>query len=64
MQSLKPEAAYFYPEGGKRHAMFVFDMKSSSDMPGIAEPFFQELNADVVLSPCMNPADLAAGLKK
>ena len=60
----KPEAAYFLPEGGKRTALFVFDLKDASTIPTIGEPFFQNLNAEVTLSPVMNAEDLKAGLEK
>jgi hypothetical protein len=64
IQALKPEATYFYAEGGKRHALFVFDLKDASDIPSVAEPFFLELNADVELHPCMNLADMRTGVAK
>ena len=59
----KPEAAYFYPEGGKRAALFVFDLPDSSHIPVVAEHFFFGLNAEVRLTPVMNADDLKAGLK-
>lgn len=64
MESLKPEAAYFYAENGKRHAMYVFDLKSPSDIPVVAEPFFMGLQADVQIYPCMNAEEVAAGIAK
>jgi len=64
MDTLKPEAAYFYAESGKRLAMYVFDLKSPSDIPVVAEPFFLGLNADVQLYPCMNAEEVAAGVAK
>jgi len=62
MQQLKPEAAYFFPENGKRTCLFVFDMKDASQIPAIAEPFFLELDAEVTLTPVMNGDDLKQGL--
>ena len=62
MDRLRPEAAYFYPENGRRTALMVFDLKNPSDIPGIAEPFFSELNAAVDLIPVMNAEDLKKGL--
>ena len=61
---LKPEAAYFYPEHGKRCAMFVCDMQDQSDIPAIAEPFFMHTGATVEIVPVMNLNDLKTGLNK
>ena len=63
MQELKPEAAYFFPENGKRSCLMVFDMKDASQMPLISERFFMELNAEVSLTPVMNADDLKKGLE-
>ncbi len=59
---IKPEAAYFFPDRGKRSASFVFDMQDSSTMPMLLEPFFKELDAEVQLVPVMNLEDLEKGL--
>ena len=64
LERLKPEAAYFMAEGGLRTAMLVLDLKDVSDIPGIAEPFFQGLNAGVNFAPVMNADDLKKGLAK
>ena len=59
---MKPEAAYFTTFGGDRTAYFVFDLKNTSDIPSIAEPFFQQLGAKIELSPVMNAEDLKTAL--
>ena len=64
LERLKPEAAYFRAEGGLRTAILVIDLKDVSDIPGIAEPFFQGLNAAVDFAPVMNADDLQKGLDK
>ncbi len=64
MQRLQPEAAYFLPSEGKRSCMMVFDLKDPADIPAIAEPFFLEMNAEVVFSPVMNADDLQKGLEQ
>ncbi len=58
----KPEAAYFFPDQGKRAASFVFDMQDPSEIPGLVEPLFKELEAEVQLTPVMNLEDLQKGL--
>ena len=60
----RPEGAYFLAEGGKRTAMFFFDLKESSMIPSIAEPFFSQFNAEVTLVPAMNAEDMKAGVER
>lgn len=64
IETLKPEAAYFYPdpEAGTRTALLVFDMESSAQLPPTLEPLFQNLNASVRVTPVMNADDLQRGL--
>ena len=64
MAELKPEASYFYAENGKRTALFVFDMKDSSQIPSVVETFFMGFDAEVALTPVMNADDLKTGLDK
>jgi len=60
---MKPEACYFFPHGGKRSALFVFDMQESSQLAPTVEGFFDALHADVELTPVMNLEDLKKGLQ-
>ncbi len=62
MDRLRPEAAYFYPENGKRAFIMVFDLKNPADIPVTVEPLFMDLGADVTLTPVMNHEDLKKGL--
>ena len=40
LETLKPECAYFFSEGGKRTALLVFDLKDPSQIPVVCEPLF------------------------
>ena len=64
LEQLKPEAVYFFPDDGMRSALFVFDLKDPSQIPVIAEQFFEVLHAEISMTPVMNADDLKAGLEK
>jgi hypothetical protein len=64
MEKLKPEAAYFGPDGGQRTAFIIFQMDDPSQLPAISEPLFAEFNARVELFPIMDRADLERGLSE
>ena len=64
VETWKPEASYFTSENGQRTALFVLDVKDSSDLPSIAEPFFLQLEAEITTSICMNLEDMKTGVEK
>ncbi len=63
-QELEPEAAYFWPEDGKRAGMMIFDMADPAEIPQIAEQLFLNLDAAVQFVPVMNVDDLQSALAK
>lgn len=63
MSQLQPEAAYFTVEEGMRTALIFFDMADPSQMPVVAEPLFQGVDALLDLTPVMTGEELRAGLE-
>lgn len=64
VEARHPEAAYFVAQGGKRTALFVFDLPTTADIPSIVEPFFHNLDASIEVTPAMNVEDMRAGVGK
>jgi hypothetical protein len=62
MEDLKPEAAYFFLDGGERGGFIVVNMDDSSQIAQIAERFFFGLNARIEMVPVMAAEDLQKGL--
>ena len=58
LAEIKPEAAYFYADGGNRTGILIVNMTDASQIPALAEPFFLSMNASVELHPVMLPEDL------
>src|SRR5438874_2658216 len=58
LADLNPEAAYFAEENGKRTGFIFFDLKDTSQIPAVAEPWFLAFNAHIELHPAMNLEDL------
>ena len=65
LETIKPEAAYFTEQDGKRGGFFVINVQNPSDVPSFSEPFFLKFQADCKFRILMSPEDLQkAGLEK
>jgi hypothetical protein len=63
LADLKPEAAWFVEEEGKRGGVFIVEVPDQSRIPFFAEPFFLLFNAECRFRIAMTPDDLGrAGL--
>ncbi|HWG40950.1 MAG TPA: hypothetical protein VN658_10410 [Candidatus Acidoferrales bacterium] len=58
LNELKPEAAFFAEDNGKRTGFIFLDLKDTSQIPALSEPWFLAFNAHVELHPAMNLEDL------
>jgi hypothetical protein len=63
-ETIKPEASYFFPDGGYRSCIMIFDLKDVSDIPMIGEPLYMKLGATIEFIPVMNAEDLTQGMGK
>jgi hypothetical protein len=64
MNKAKPEASYFFKAEGKRVMTFVLDMETADQIPGLAEPLFQGMGANVEFHPVMSFDDLKKAISK
>lgn len=59
LEAIKPEAVYFSEHHGRRGGTLVVNVKESSDVPKLAEPWFLTFNAEVEFRIAMKPEELA-----
>ncbi len=64
VEEMKPEAAFFVAENGKRTGFFVFNLKDTVSIPSVAEPFFMNLGASIELTPAMDVEDMKVGVDR
>ncbi len=64
LETLRPEATYFFPAEEGRTILLFLDVKEASDLPSIGEPFFHGFDARISFTPVMNLQDFQAGLAK
>ena len=58
LEATKPEAAYFTEYDGRRGGIFLVDVADPSRVPGLAEPWFLQFNAEVTFHIVMSPEEL------
>jgi hypothetical protein len=58
LDEIRPEAAYFGEQDGKRCGILIVDVAKPSDVPRLAEPWFLNFNAEVKFRVVMSPEDL------
>jgi hypothetical protein len=58
LETLRPEAAYFTEQEGRRTAIIVTDLTDASKIPALAEPWFLNFNAQVEVRVAMTADDL------
>ena len=58
LAEIKPEAAYFLADEGKRTAYLIVNMDDASEIPAMAKPWFLACDASVEFQPVMLAGDL------
>jgi hypothetical protein len=64
LETVRPEAVYFFPTDEGRTMLLFTDVKEPSDIPALGEPLFQGLNARISFTPVMNLQDFQAAMAK
>ena len=65
LETIKPEAAYFTEHDGMRSGIFLIDIEDPSEIPGYAEPFFLNFQANCKFRVVMSAQNLQdAGLEE
>jgi hypothetical protein len=65
LETIKPEATYFTEHDGMRSGIFLIDIEDPSEIPGYAEPFFLNFQANCKLRVVMSAQNLQdAGLEE
>jgi hypothetical protein len=59
LEAIKPEAAYFSEQNGRRGGILVVNVKDPADVPMLSEPWFLTFNAEVEFRIAMTPEDLS-----
>lgn len=63
MGQMKPEAAYFIEENGVRTQILIINIDDASQLPSIAEPWWQTFGGKVEVHPAMVAEDLEKAMR-
>ncbi len=63
IEQQKPEAVYFYEDQGVRSQILIVNIDDPSELPAIAEPWWQNFGGTVEFHPAMVPADLEKAMQ-
>ncbi|URM30764.1 panthothenate synthetase [Pseudomonas frederiksbergensis] len=58
LETIKPEATYFTEQDGMRSGIFLIDIEDPSEIPGYAEPFFLNFQANCKFRVVMSAQNL------
>jgi hypothetical protein len=58
LEAIKPEAAYFTEQDGRRGALLIVNVDHPSQIPSLAEPWFLNFQADCKFRVVMSAEDL------
>ena len=64
IERVKPEAAYFMVDQGKRAGLIFFNETDPANLPKINEPLFAELNAAIDIIPTLTLEELQKALRE
>ncbi len=62
VERIKPEAAYFYLDKGRRGGTIFFEETDQSELTAINEPLFASLNAEIDIKPAVSLDELMTKL--
>lgn len=62
IEDLKPQAAYFFSQNGRRSGFMIVSVAQSSGLVKVVESFWLGLHADFSVTPIVSGEDLAKGL--
>lgn len=62
LKQVKPEAAFFHLDDGRRAGTIIFEETDQTKMTAINEPLFAKLNATIDIQPVVNLDELMSSI--